>query len=124
MERYDVHTVSLSLLQCRVCTRMSSQAALTHAALHSIVAFLRLWSTPHCISSETAAAHSTLFMRFAWMVKPRNYILFACHTSNVAVQSYNLFRWGNAQDWSKGTSVVIKSALPPSMGGPVRGAPK
>jgi len=66
---------------------------------------------------------STLFMRFAWMVQPRNYILFACHTSNVAIQSYNLSRWGGVQDWSQGTLHVVKSALPPSLGGPVRGAP-
>lgn len=26
-------------------------------------------------------------MRFAWMVKPRNYLLLACHISNEAVQS-------------------------------------
>lgn len=31
--------------------------------------------------------YSLLFMRFAWMVKPRNYLLLACHISNEAVQS-------------------------------------
>ena len=57
-------------------------------------------------------------MRFAWMVKPRNYRLLACHTSNVSVQTFNLARWGAAQDWSKGTLPVLQSALPPSLGGP------
>ena len=26
--------------------------------------------------------YSCLFMRFAWMVQPRNYLLFACHFCN------------------------------------------
>ena len=30
--------------------------------------------------------YSALFMRFAWAVQPRNYLLFACHTFNVAAQ--------------------------------------
>ena len=30
--------------------------------------------------------YSGLFMRFAWRVQPRNYILFACHTANGSVQ--------------------------------------
>jgi len=64
------------------------------------------------------AVYSSLFMRFAWMVKPRNYLLLACHTSNVSVQTFNLARWGAAQDWSKGTLPVLQSALPPSLGGP------
>lgn len=31
-------------------------------------------------------------MRFAWMVKPRNYLLLACHVSNEAVQLTQLGR--------------------------------
>jgi hypothetical protein len=30
--------------------------------------------------------HSGLFMRFAWMVQPRNYLLLACHAANETVQ--------------------------------------
>ena len=37
--------------------------------------------------------YSGLFMRFAWRVRPRNYILLACHTANANVQGYNLQRW-------------------------------
>lgn len=37
--------------------------------------------------------YSCLFMRFAWMVKPRNYLLLACHASNETVQLYQLSRW-------------------------------
>ena len=42
------------------------------------------------------AVYSMLFMRFAWMVQPRNYLLLACHTSNVAAQTYQLNRWATA----------------------------
>lgn len=31
--------------------------------------------------------YSTLFMRFAWRVQPRNYLLFACHFSNCCAQA-------------------------------------
>jgi hypothetical protein len=33
-----------------------------------------------------------LFMRFAWMVKPRNYLLLSCHACNEAVQAAQLSR--------------------------------
>lgn len=36
--------------------------------------------------------YSSLFMRFAWAVQPRNYLLFACHTFNVAAQVNQLRR--------------------------------
>eukprot|EP00041_Stephanoeca_diplocostata_P002520 m.27640 g.27640 ORF g.27640 m.27640 type:complete len:255 (+) comp13453_c0_seq3:207-971(+) len=36
--------------------------------------------------------YSGLFMRFAWCVKPRNYLLLACHTFNVAAQTTQLTR--------------------------------
>ncbi|CEF96487.1 Mitochondrial pyruvate carrier [Ostreococcus tauri] len=41
--------------------------------------------------------YSGLFMRFAWRVAPRNYILLACHTANAHVQAYNLQRWARWQ---------------------------
>ena len=34
--------------------------------------------------------YSALFMRFAWAVQPRNYLLFACHASNECVQVRDL----------------------------------
>lgn len=36
--------------------------------------------------------YSSLFMRFAWRVQPRNYLLLACHTFNVAAQMNQLRR--------------------------------
>lgn len=36
--------------------------------------------------------YSLLFMRFAWEVQPRNYLLFACHACNEMVHANNLRR--------------------------------
>jgi hypothetical protein len=41
------------------------------------------------------ALYSLLFMRFAWMVQPRNYLLLACHASNEAAQLVQLYRFGS-----------------------------
>jgi len=40
----------------------------------------------------TMIVYSGLFMRFAWAVQPRNYLLLACHTFNVGAQSNQLYR--------------------------------
>lgn len=40
----------------------------------------------------TLTGYSALFMRFAWAVQPRNFILFACHTFNVGAQMNQLRR--------------------------------
>ncbi len=37
--------------------------------------------------------YSALFMRFAWMVKPRNMLLLYCHASNECVQQTQFWRW-------------------------------
>jgi len=44
--------------------------------------------------SATQVVYSGLFMRFAWMVQPRNYILLGCHGANVTAHSNQLRRWG------------------------------
>jgi hypothetical protein len=36
--------------------------------------------------------YSGLFMRFAWVVQPRNLLLLSCHVANESVQSYHLAR--------------------------------
>jgi len=43
--------------------------------------------------SATQVIYSGLFMRFAWCVQPRNYILLGCHTANVGAQTNQLRRW-------------------------------
>ncbi|WMV44083.1 hypothetical protein MTR67_037468 [Solanum verrucosum] len=55
---------------------------------------------PEMISGNMTSAmcvYSALFMRFAWMVQPRNYLLLACHASNESVQLYQLSRWAKSQ---------------------------
>ncbi|MES1913013.1 MAG: pyruvate transporter mpc1 [Cercozoa sp. M6MM] len=42
--------------------------------------------------SFALCVYSMLFMRFAWMVQPRNYLLLACHISNETVHMYHLTR--------------------------------
>uniref|UniRef100_A0A0D9X7S3 Mitochondrial pyruvate carrier n=1 Tax=Leersia perrieri TaxID=77586 RepID=A0A0D9X7S3_9ORYZ len=57
---------------------------------------------PEMISGNMTAAmcvYSGLFMRFAWMVQPRNFLLLACHASNETVQLYQLSRVARAQGY-------------------------
>ncbi|GAB2289405.1 pyruvate transporter mpc1 [Dionaea muscipula] len=57
---------------------------------------------PELISGNMTSAmcvYSGLFMRFAWMVQPRNYLLLACHASNETVQLYQLSRWARAHGY-------------------------
>ncbi|CAK0782664.1 pyruvate transporter mpc1 [Coccomyxa viridis] len=37
--------------------------------------------------------YSLLFMRFAWEINPRNYLLLACHAANETVQLNQLRHW-------------------------------
>ncbi|KAH0838290.1 hypothetical protein J3R83DRAFT_6567 [Lanmaoa asiatica] len=45
--------------------------------------------------TTTLAFYSLVFTRFAWRVQPRNYLLFACHTSNMVAQSVQGARFVN-----------------------------
>ena len=51
--------------------------------------------------------YSLLFMRFAWAINPRNYLLFACHLSNEAVQLNQMRRVLSVQDWKKVSKVCL-----------------
>ncbi|KAF7124550.1 hypothetical protein RHSIM_Rhsim12G0173200 [Rhododendron simsii] len=51
---------------------------------------------PDMISGNMTGAMcvlSALFVSFAWMVQPRNYLLLTCHASNETEQLYQLPRW-------------------------------
>ncbi|XP_037452371.1 mitochondrial pyruvate carrier 1-like [Triticum dicoccoides] len=57
---------------------------------------------PELISGHMTAVmcvYSGLFMRFAWVVRPRNYFLMATHASNESVQLYQLSRCARAQGY-------------------------
>ncbi|XP_076901957.1 mitochondrial pyruvate carrier 1-like [Bidens hawaiensis] len=43
--------------------------------------------------------YSALFMRFAWMVRPRNYMLLGSHALNESVQLYQLLRWDKGKGY-------------------------
>ncbi|KAI8320890.1 UPF0041-domain-containing protein [Martensiomyces pterosporus] len=65
-------------------------------------------SSPEKISGKMTTAltmYSLLFMRFAWMVSPRNYLLFACHVTNEAAQLVQLYRY---VDYNGGLTKVLK----------------
>ena len=67
----------------------------------------------HMISGPMTGAltvYSGLFMRFAWVIQPRNYLLFACHASNEGVQLNQMRRWGQ---WRVGPD--YPKAAPPSL---------
>ncbi|KAJ1828752.1 pyruvate transporter mpc1 [Coemansia sp. RSA 2599] len=66
-------------------------------------------SSPEKISGKMTTAltfYSLLFMRFAWMVSPRNYLLFACHATNEVAQLVQLYRF---VDYNGGVAAVLKN---------------
>ncbi|KAJ4729421.1 Mitochondrial pyruvate carrier [Melia azedarach] len=69
-----------------------------------IAAFLDRKKPPELISGNMTGVmcvYSALFMRFAWMVQPRNLHLLVCHASNETVQLYQFSRWAKAQGFSQ-----------------------
>ncbi|KAJ1939184.1 pyruvate transporter mpc1 [Kickxella alabastrina] len=65
-------------------------------------------SSPEKISGKMTTAltfYSLLFMRFSWMVSPRNYLLFACHATNEVAQLVQLSRY---IDYNGGITQVLK----------------
>ena len=61
-----------------------------------LAAMMDMRKTPDLISGPMTgvlSVYSLLFMRFAWMVTPRNYLLFACHAANETAQLYQLSRY-------------------------------
>ncbi|KAN0133275.1 Uncharacterized protein family (UPF0041) domain containing protein [Lactarius tabidus] len=50
--------------------------------------------------TSALAAYSMVFMRFAWRVDPRNYLLFACHLTNTTAQLTQGYRFVNY--WHRG----------------------
>ncbi|TYH99565.1 hypothetical protein ES332_A11G075200v1 [Gossypium tomentosum] len=69
-----------------------------------IAAFLDTKKPPEVISGNMTAVmcgYSALFMRFAWVVQPRNLHLLVCHACNETVQLYQLSCWIKAQQNSQ-----------------------
>ncbi|KAK7338322.1 hypothetical protein VNO77_18928 [Canavalia gladiata] len=65
-----------------------------------LAAALDTQKPPEMISGKMTAVmcvYSAMFMRFAWVVRPRNIHLLVCHVSNETVQLYQLSRRFRAQ---------------------------
>lgn len=67
-----------------------------------------LMKSPIYVSEKMTAiliVYSSLFMRYAVQIRPKNYLLFACHATNTVVQSILLYRkltfTENTQDCTK-----------------------
>uniref|UniRef100_A0AC35TNB2 Mitochondrial pyruvate carrier n=1 Tax=Rhabditophanes sp. KR3021 TaxID=114890 RepID=A0AC35TNB2_9BILA len=63
-----------------------------------LAAIADLKKNPDMISGNMTLAltiYSSVFMRFAWKVQPRNLLLFACHITNFTTQSAQLARYVN-----------------------------
>ncbi|KAK6028709.1 hypothetical protein OSTOST_05207 [Ostertagia ostertagi] len=63
-----------------------------------LAAIADLKKNPDMISGNMTVAlcmYSSVFMRFAWHVQPRNLLLFACHFTNLSAQSAQLARFLN-----------------------------
>jgi len=63
-----------------------------------IAAMADLQKDEEIISGTMTSAmtvYSTIFMRFAWRVQPRNYLLLACHATNTTAQSIQGVRFLN-----------------------------
>lgn len=61
-----------------------------------LAAFKDMKAPPDIISGRMTTAliiYSMAFMRFAYRVQPRNYLLMACHFSNVFAQSIQASRY-------------------------------
>lgn len=63
-----------------------------------LAAIADLKKNPDLISGNMTTAlclYSSVFMRFAWHVQPRNLLLFACHFTNLSAQLAQLSRYMN-----------------------------
>ncbi|PPQ80815.1 hypothetical protein CVT25_001940 [Psilocybe cyanescens] len=68
--------------------------------------------------------YSMVFMRFAWRVQPRNYLLFACHATNATAQSVQEYRFVNY--WHRGgrEKKLAEEGVAPAVEGKVTQAVK
>ena len=72
----------------------------TPASIHHspATALHNFWLTRNSISGPMTLAlvgYSTTFMRYAFAVTPKNYLLFACHAVNFSAQSIQSYRYLN-----------------------------
>ncbi|GJJ71790.1 mitochondrial pyruvate carrier 1 [Entomortierella parvispora] len=91
--QYLMSTVSNTPWKCSLLTHFWGPVANWGLPLAAIADFKK---DPELISGKMTGAltvYSLLFMRFAWMVQPRNYLLFACHATNETAQLVQGYRF-------------------------------
>jgi len=77
-----------------------------------IAAMADMKKSPEIISPKMTGAlcvYSALFMRFAWMVQPRNHLLFACHFANETCQLVQLGRYFTYKNLSKQSNAAVEA---------------
>ncbi|RKO96409.1 hypothetical protein CXG81DRAFT_9340, partial [Caulochytrium protostelioides] len=80
-----------------------------------IAAITDMKKNPDIISPRMTGAmmiYSATFMRFAWVVNPRNYLLLACHSTNVLAQTGQMGRYLLYAD--KNAPAAAEAAAKPS----------
>jgi hypothetical protein len=85
---------------CKLGYAFLKQFSLIHSFILGLplAAIADLKKNPELISGNMTVAligYSSVFMRFAWHVQPRNLLLFACHLTNVTAQTTQFLRWMN-----------------------------
>ncbi|XP_043226514.1 mitochondrial pyruvate carrier 1-like [Amphibalanus amphitrite] len=81
---------------------------------------------PEIISGKMTFAltcYSAVFMRFAWMVQPRNLLLFACHFTNECAQLTQLGRFINYEYLGGRARRLAAKAEEEAAAGPVSETP-
>ncbi|KAI0275083.1 UPF0041-domain-containing protein [Gloeopeniophorella convolvens] len=74
--------------------------------------------------TSALAAYSMVFMRFAWRVQPRNYLLFACHATNATAQLTQGYRFVNywhygGKDAKTGSTAIEAAPTPDAAKGKI-----
>merc|ERR1711962_150691 len=80
-----------------------------------IAAISDIQKSPEMISPRmtvTLCMYSAIFMRFAWVVNPRNHLLFACHVTNETAQLIQLGRWAKHAITNGSTKVAEDEHTP------------
>ncbi|OLY78556.1 Mitochondrial pyruvate carrier 1 [Smittium mucronatum] len=79
-----------------------------------VAAVADTFKSPDLISGRMTLAllmYSMTFMRFAWVVKPRNYLLAAMHVINTGAQGTQLYRFINYNGGLTNTLKLAKEDL-------------
>ena len=63
------------------------------------------------VAPAVLCVYSALFMRFATQIRPKNYLLLACHATNEVVQLYQLRRYYQGRALSVTSDEVCPKCL-------------